>query len=131
MGSFGRRRRMESGDPKAAWGILAGVYGFLCCFGLIFYVYVSFCLMKIAQKLGVENAWLAWIPIVNLWTLVQCAGKEWWWILLLFIPLVNIVIQVMIWMAISERRGKPSWVGILIIVPLANIILPGYLAFSD
>ena len=69
-------------------------------------------------------------PIINLWILVQCAGKEWWWILLLFIPLVNIVVQVIIWMAIAERRGKPSWTGILIIVPVVNIFMPGYFAFS-
>jgi len=114
----------------AAAGMLMGIWGFMCCFGLLIYVYVSLSLMKIAQKLGVENAWLAWIPIINLWILVQCAGKEWWWILLLFIPLVNIVVQVIIWMAIAERRGKPSWTGILIIVPVVNIFMPGYFAFS-
>jgi hypothetical protein len=122
---------MDDGNGGAvAAGMLMGIWGFMCCFGLLIYVYVSLSLMKIAQKLGVENAWLAWIPIINLWILVQCAGKEWWWILLLFIPLVNIVVQVIIWMAIAERRGKPSWIGILIIVPLANIFVPGYLAFS-
>lgn len=121
----------SGGDPKAVMGLLAGMYGFICCFGLIFYIYLSFCIMKIAQKLGVENAWLAWIPIVNLWIIVQCAGKEWWWILLLFIPIISIVFAIILWMAIAERRGKPSWLGILMIVPIANLIVPGYLAFSD
>ncbi len=95
----------RSGDPKAAWA--PSMYGFLCCFGLIFYIYVSYCLMKIAKKLNVDNAWLAWIPIVNLWTLVPCSGKEWWWIILLFIPLVNIVIQIMIWMQSPRAAGNP------------------------
>jgi signal peptidase I len=119
------------GDPKAMMGMLAGFYGFICCFGLVFYIYFALSLMKIAQKLGVENAWLSWIPIVNLWIMVQCAGKEWWWILLPFIPLVGFIFGIMLWMAIAERRGKPSWIGILIIVPVVGFIVPGYLAFTD
>lgn len=121
----------EAGRQALGGGLLAGMMGAYCCFILVIYVYFSMCLMKIAQKLGIENAWLAWIPIVNLWTLVQCAGKEWWWIIMLFIPLLNIVFGILIWMSISERRGKPAWLGILMIIPLINLIIPGYLAFSD
>ncbi len=121
----------EAGQQALGGGLFAGIMGVYCCAILVFYVYFSFCIMKIAQKLGVENAWLAWIPIVNIWVLVQCAGKEWWWILLMFIPIANIVAAIVIWMAIAERRGKPSWLGILMIVPIANLIIPGYLAFSE
>ena len=120
------------------WFHHATFYGFMLCFaatlvviGLAFYIYFSLALQTIAKKTNTENAWLAWIPIVNLWVLVQCAGKEWWWILLMFIPILSIVFAIIIWMAIAERRGKPSWLGILMIVPIANLIIPGYLAFSD
>jgi hypothetical protein len=47
------------------------------------------------------------------------------------IPLVNIVIFIILWMAVAEARGKPSWLGILLIVPLIGIFVPGYLAWSD
>jgi hypothetical protein len=113
-------------------GLFFGIYGIICCFWLVLYVYVSYCLMKIAKKLNVENAWLAWIPIVNLWIVVQCAGKEWWWIILMFIPIVGYVVNILLWMAMCERRGKASGVGLLMILPpLGYLILPGYLAFSD
>lgn len=118
----------QGGGGGGAWGFLGLIP---CCFGLVLYVYISFAIMKIAQKLGVEMAWLAWIPVVNLWILVQCAAKEWWWIILFFIPLANIVAIIVIWMAIAQRRGKPSWLGILMIIPLVNLIIPGYLAFTD
>jgi hypothetical protein len=121
----------DAGQQALGGGMFAGLMGVYCCTLLVFYVYFSMCIMKIAQKLGVENAWLAWIPIINIWILVQCAGKEWWWILLCFIPIANIIAVIVIWMAIAERRGKPSWLGILMIVPLANLIVPGYLAFTD
>jgi len=63
--------------------------------------------------------------------MLQCGGKPLWWILLLFIPLVNIIVGIIVWMAIAERRGKPSWVGILIIVPILGVFIPAYLAFTD
>jgi uncharacterized membrane protein YoaK (UPF0700 family) len=62
---------------------------------------------------------------------LNIAKKPLWWFILLLIPLVNIVIGIIVWMAIAEARGKPNWWGILMIVPLVNFIVPGYLAWSD
>ena len=121
---------MNDGGNALGGGIMAGMMGAYCCFLLVIYVYISLCISKIAKKCGLENTWMAWIPIVNIWLLIQCAGKEWWWILLMFIPLLNIVIAIIVWMAIAERLGKPSWVGILVIVPVVGFFIPGYLAFS-
>lgn len=53
------------------------------------------------------------------------------WLILFFIPLVNIVVSIIIWMKIAEMRGKPSWLGILWIIPPIGLIVVGYLAFSD
>lgn len=121
-------------DPKAKMlgGLLGtGMMGVMCCFWLVFYVYFALCIYKIAQKCGVEMAWLAWIPIVQVIPLLQAGKKPIWWIILLLIPIVNIVIGILVWMAVAEQRGKPSWLGILIIVPIANLVIPGYLAFSE
>lgn len=98
---------------------------------LAFYIYFSYSLMVIARKTSTENEWMAWIPIINIILMLNIAQKPVWWILLCLIPLVNIVILVLVWMAIAERRGKPNWWGIMMIVPIVNIIVPGYLAFSD
>lgn len=98
---------------------------------LIIYAYFAICLMKIAKKTGTDNAWMAWLPILNFFLMVNVSGKSLWWFLLLFIPIVNIIILVIIWMAIAKRLGKPEWLGILMIVPIANLIVPGYLAFSS
>lgn len=97
---------------------------------LVGYAYLAVCLMKIAQKTNTPNGWLAWIPIANIFLMLQIAGRSMWWIILFFIPIVSLVISIIIWMDICEKTGKERWLGILMIVPLANIILPGYLAFS-
>jgi hypothetical protein len=115
----------------AGAGLMAGMFGVFCIIYLVIYLYMSLCLFKIAKKCGVENAWLAWIPIVQIVPMLQSGGKPLWWILLFFIPLVNLIIGILVWMAIAERRGKPSWVGILIIVPILGIFIPAYLAFTD
>ena len=109
-------------------GALTG--GFMMVVWLAAYVYCAMAFMTIATKTGTENPWMAWIPIINLWLMIQIAQKEAWWIILFFIPLANIVATVVITMAIAERVGKPSWWGILMIVPIANLIVPGYLAWG-
>lgn len=99
-------------------------------FVLAVYIYFAVCLMKIAKKTNTPNGWMAWIPVVNLILMIQIAKKPLWWIILFFIPLVNIVFSILVWMAICDVLGKPNWLGILMIVPVANVIVPGYLAFS-
>jgi hypothetical protein len=95
------------------------------------YVYISLALMTIAKKTNTANAWLAWIPIANIFLLLNIGKKPLWWFILCLIPLVNIIVLIIVWMAVAEARGKPSWWGILMIVPLVNLIIPGYLAWSD
>lgn len=95
------------------------------------YVYFSLALKTIAEKTNTENPWWAWIPIVQLVLTLNIARKPLWWIVLMFVPFVNIVIQVIVWMAIAEARNKPNWWGILVLVPVANLIVPGYLAWAD
>jgi hypothetical protein len=100
-------------------------------FAAVAYVYMSLAMQTIAQKTNTANPWLAWIPIANIVLMLNVGKKPIWWLVLLLIPLVNIVIAIMIWMAVAEARGKPNWWGILMIVPVVNLVVPGYLAWSD
>ena len=123
--------RQEEEMPTGAIAAMGAVFVVFFIFMLAIYVYMALCLQTIAKKTNTENAWLAWIPIVNIILMLNIAKKPLWWIILLLIPLVNIVIAIIVWMAIAEARGKPSWWGILVIVPVVQIIVPGYLAWSD
>jgi len=99
--------------------------------GLAVYVWLALTLHIIANKTDTPYAWLAWIPIANLYLMCKVAGRSGWWTLLFFIPLLNIVIGIIVWMGIAEARHQPSWLGILMIVPIANLVIPGVLAFSQ
>jgi hypothetical protein len=126
----------SAGSDAAAAGIMAvfaGMFMVILVVVLVIYIFMAVCLMKIAKKTNTPNGWFAWIPILNIVLMLQIAKKPVWWIVLIFIPFVNfvwIVLQILVWMAISRECGKEEWLGILMLVPVANLFVPAYLAFS-
>jgi hypothetical protein len=44
---------------------IVGFMVFLFLIGLVCYIFLSIGLMKMAENAGINNAWLAWIPIAN------------------------------------------------------------------
>lgn len=102
-------------------------------FAIISYIFGSFCLWKIFEKLGESNAWFAWIPILSQWKTYQAGGQSPWWVIGLFIPIVNIVAIVLLIMAfvkIVKRLGKNPWLILLMLIPLANFWVWYHLAFQ-
>lgn len=111
--------------------VLPFMFIIVAVFALI-YVYFSYTQFRIAQKLDVPAAWLAWIPYAQaFWPFVGSAGKPWWWIfLLMFVPIINLFLYFYLWMRISENLGKSKWLPLLFLVPVIGLAVPGYLAFS-
>jgi hypothetical protein len=116
-----------------ATGMMAG-FGMIMIvmqiISLLLYLFFCYCIFRIAKKLDIPAPWLAFIPIIQIWTIVSCAGKPWWWILLLFIPLVGFIVGIVIWMSITENMGRNKWLGLLMLVPIVNFIFIAMLAFS-
>jgi len=117
-------------SPEMIAALLAGFKTVILIVSAVLYFYSALCLFLIAKKLDVSAAWLAWIPIIQVWTFFQSAGKSLAWILLFFIPIVNVIVSVYLWMCIAENLGKNKWLGLLTLVPLVNLLLPAVLAFS-
>lgn len=116
----------ESGVPQ----LIKVFMSMFLIFIIVGYFYFSLCLYNIARKLNVSNAWIAWVPIAQILTLLQSASKPAWWILLFLVPLVNLVITIYVWMCVSENLGKNKWLGLLMLVPVVNLVYLGMLAFS-
>ena len=68
-------------------------------------------LWKVFQKAG-KPGWAAIIPIYNLIVLLQITGKPIWWIILYFIPFVNLVVLVLVSLELAKRFGKGVGFGI-------------------
>lgn len=100
--------------------------------GTAVYLYFAWCLQIIGNKTRVGDAWLAWVPVVNLYYMVRIAGRGPAWFLLLWVPIVNLYALTVIWNDIIERRrGAPSRAGVLMLVPVLNYMILTRLAFAD
>lgn len=129
---FPAPKKQTPGDagPAAVLGILAAFGMIAFVVAIAFYAFYCLCMYMIAKKLDVPAPWTAWIPLIQIWTFVISAGKPAWWILLLFVPLVNIFVGIYLWMCITENLGKNKWLGLLVIVPLIGFLYPAWLAFT-
>lgn len=116
----------EAANQVSAGGIIVWIVVFLAI-----YLYTSYCLQKIAQKTNTPNDWLAWIPVINIVLMVQIAKLSLWWIVGLFIPIINIGVAVYIWWKIAENLRRPGWWGILMLIGPINLILLYFMAFKD
>lgn len=114
----------QAGDAGAFGGIFM-----LIMFGIFFYF--AFAQFKIAQKLNHQNAWFAFVPILNTVQLIQMAGKPMLWFLGLLVPIVNIVLFAMLWIEVAKATGHSSMVGFLVLIPPISFVTIGMMAFGS
>lgn len=62
-------------------------------------------LWNIFEKAG-KPGWAAIIPIYNLVVMFEIVGRPVWWIILYFIPLVNVVIGFIVMYDLAKSFGK-------------------------
>jgi len=109
-----------------------GVFGALgvgyIIFMLLIAVFYIICYWKVFEKAG-QPGWAAIVPIYNIIVMLQIVGKPVWWIILMFIPCVNIVIALLIYLDMARVFGKSTGFGIGLFL-LGFIFLP-ILAFGD
>jgi len=62
------------------------------------------------------NPFLSFIPIYNGIILLKIINKPWWWLILLFIPIVNLLIFPVIWVGTIKSFGKKSLLDIFLVI---------------
>ena len=72
---------------------------------LVLVVVVLASIWRVYEKAG-QPGWASIIPIYNLYILMKIAGKPGWWLLLCFIPLVNIIVLILVYVALAENFAK-------------------------
>jgi len=83
---------------------------------------------KVFVKAG-KPGWAAIIPIYNAIVLLEIVGKPVWWIILLFIPFVNIIIAIIVYHQLSLSFGQG--VGFTIGLLLLGVVFLPILGFGD
>jgi hypothetical protein len=128
---------------------------------IAFYIYLSICWQKIGEKLNHPYPWIGWVmftliggsllslPLlfINTWmwvllfvpmaqfvpeiALIQFSDSPWWWYFLLWIPIVNIILVIIMLTKVYEKLDRPSWWSIFYLVPIVHLILLGIAAFTE
>jgi hypothetical protein len=85
------------------------------------------CLRTICKKTGKEPGILIWLPILQIFPMLNAAGMSPVWILGVPLGLTQIV-----WcFQIAKARGKSFFTGLCLLLPFTNIFAFFYLTFSD
>ena len=82
---------------------MGGVVADLIALAIIIIIIAG--LWKVFVKAG-QPGWGCIIPILNYYFLCKVAGKPGWWVILSFIPIVNIIIGIIVFIGVAEHFGK-------------------------
>lgn len=91
---------------------------------LVLMVASTWILFRKASKPG----WAAIVPFYNTIVILEIAGRPVWWFFLMFIPVVNVVIAIMMMLDLAKSFGQSTGMGLLLVF-LPFIGMP-MLAFS-
>ncbi len=113
-------------DYNGDFGTGVGVVGWL--FYVAIFVFAIVVQWKLFEKAG-KPGWACIVPVYSIIVLLEIVGKPWWYLLLLFVPVVNIVILIMVMIALAQVFGKDS--GFAVGLIFLSIIFMAILAFGD
>lgn len=129
--------RIDISNSTAQNSALAFIFALgtaiLVFFMLVLYIYTAWAWMSTAKKLKYKKAWLAWIPIANLFLIPILAKKKWTWGFMFLVPIANIVFWFIWTWKIFERRKLYGFYSLVLLIPgvgpLLYLISLGFLAW--
>ena len=63
---------------------------------------------KLYKKAG-QQAWEAFVPIYNAVILMKIINRPWWYVILLFIPIINLIMFPVVWVETARSFGKNTY----------------------
>jgi hypothetical protein len=98
--------------------------------GILWIVYLAIVVAVIAAwwmvftKAG-EAGWKSIIPIYNVIVILKIVGREWWWVILMVIPIVNIFVWIIVSLDLAKSfgRGTGFGIGLAFLSPIFGLIL--------
>lgn len=133
-------------SSSALTGLAVGVVVLIIIVGIIALavsVFMLICNYKMYKKAG-KNGWEAIVPFYNTWVLVEIAGLNWWWFLIIIAPTIIAILgipvlsqlagiatmlgNVAVWYNISKKLKQET--GFLILLVLVPIVAIPMIAFK-
>jgi hypothetical protein len=116
-------------DYSQIGGIIGGVilYFIILLFSMAIAAFTLVCMWRIYTKAG-KPGWAALVPFYNTLVALELLGRPWWWLLLMFVPLANVVISIIMTFDYAKSFGKSIGFGFGLLF-LSIIFIP-ILAFG-
>ncbi|MDH7444249.1 signal peptidase I [Aquimarina sp. 2201CG14-23] len=70
---------------------------------------------KLYIKAG-RKAWEAAVPVYNAVVLMKIINRPWWWVILLFIPVINVIMLPVIWVETIRSFGKNTTTDTVLVI---------------
>ncbi len=133
---------VEADSLEYLFTILIYLLFYIFLFGT-YYLVNAISLYKIAQKFGRTDAWKAWIPFIQGAYQLQLGDFSPYLYFLILIPVFGlipvIVLGIISWIKITEKRGFPLWIGLMAALSwtfiyggmIATYVTQLYIAFSE
>lgn len=90
-------------------------------------IFLIAAMWKVFEKAG-QPGWAAIIPIYNIYIMTKIGGKPGWWVLMMFLPVINIIYAIWLYNMISKSFGKDE--GFTVGLVLFGIIFWPILGFG-
>jgi Family of unknown function (DUF5684) len=100
--------------------------------GVLIVVYIAIAVLIIAGWWMVfvkanEEGWKAIIPFYNLYILLKIVGREGWWLILFFIPIVGFIVWIIVSIDLAKSFGKSGGFAVgLIFLPFVFALILGF-----
>ena len=100
-----RKAQPERKDEAMNETATAGTSGMASLVWLAIVMLLLVSLWRVYAKAG-RPGWASLIPIYNAYVLLQIVGKPGWWLLLLFIPIANLIVMILVTVSLAKSFGK-------------------------
>lgn len=114
---------LKSGDRSVLFTFIA-ILGFT-------HLLISALFWQICRKTHNSPGPLVWLPVFQLIPLLRAANMPWPWFFAYFIPVLNILAQIVWCFKIVKSRGKSTVVAFFLLFPVTSLFAFLYLAFSS
>jgi hypothetical protein len=117
---------LQSDTNVAVTGGLLAMSGVMILVMLAIMVVFIIGAWKVFVKAG-QPGWAILIPFYNGYILLKIAGRPGWWLVLFFIPRVNLVIAILVAIDLAKAFGQSAAFGVILLFLLGGI---GYLVLG-
>ena len=72
-----------------------------------------------------EAGWKSIIPIYNIIVMLKIVGRDWWWVILMLIPIVGLIVWIIVALDLAKSfgRGTGFGIGLAFLSPIFGLIL--------